>query len=260
MKIDVWRSLLRYPQSLCALILFGATICSLPIAAHAKGSNLYGLGLVKKSETFRCPTITQSSINLLAPDDGGKTLLDRPTVYFYTNLKPLAIHGKDSFSIVFRLREGVISNKTKTIFKVISRDFDIASSGLYSLTLPPNAPALEMGKIYTWNILFKMPPFETISRAFIKRESNPSVEQQVKIAPTDLEKARILAKNRYWYDALHLYSIWILAHPDDTIALSERKAMLDEIVDKPKDKCYGKSELYDSSSINAPQPIQQILQ
>ncbi len=252
MKIDVWRSLLRYPQSLYALILFGATICSLPIAAQAKDSSLYGLGIVQRRDTVvvRCPTVV--SLSILAPDDGARTLSEYPTIYWYINQR---LSGNEFFNI--RLGKGISNHR---VFYKDSNNLDRSASRLYSFTMPLNSKPLAELELYTWDITFNAPYSSNVSsRAFIKRESNPSVEQQVKIASTDLEKARIFAQNRYWYDALHLYSIWILAHPDDTIALSERKAMLDEIVDKPKDKCYGKSELYDSSPINAPQPIQQIL-
>ncbi|MFN5817520.1 MAG: DUF928 domain-containing protein, partial [Pseudanabaena sp.] len=81
----------------------------------------------------------------------------------------------------------------------------------------------------------------------IKRESNQSVMDEINTASTDLLKARIYARNAYWYDALDAYSKWIDANPRDQQALNERMQMLDQIIDRQqKLKCASKFNAIDS--------------
>ncbi|PZO37404.1 MAG: hypothetical protein DCF19_18910 [Pseudanabaena frigida] len=277
MKIDAWRSLFRYPKLIFMLVAFSAIGWCLPVAVHSKSSSFYGLGVIPNNVVegaTRCPKTKLVAVDLLAPDDGARTLSSRPTFYWYIEHKSLdakasspETENKEFFGISFILRSGFGRN-AKSIFSFRSKGYRKDNSGLYRFTLPPNSPNLEVDKTYTWNIRYASSvskdgdtPIDQIdARAIVRRESNPAVMSEIEGASTDLARARIFANNRYWYDALDAYTKWIDANPNDKIALRERLSMLDEIVERsPKLKCIGKYNVNDSSLINSPQSIQQIM-
>ncbi|PZU97085.1 MAG: hypothetical protein DCE90_08090 [Pseudanabaena sp.] len=241
-----------YPKLISLLIfLSGIGWCS-PMAVQSKNSSFYGLGIKPQFSQIRtrCGDLNNLiAVNLLAPDDGGRTLTARPTFYWYIEHKS----GKNNYSktrpkpkefnVDFILRDG-FDRKAQPIFKVRSRALQVNQKGsLYKLTLPSNAPLIDVGKIYSWQIRYtdgniSSPGSQIDERKTIKRENNQSVIEQVNSASTDLLKARIYADNAYWYDALDAYSKWIDENPSDQQALTERMRMFNEIIDRQqKLKC-----------------------
>lgn len=280
MKNFAWRSLLYYPQMICAIGFLSASSLSIPTSVQSKSSSFYGLGIPVRNSSlqiFRCGDYKNLvSVNLLAPDDGATTLSSHPTFYWYIEHKslvniPQAIpEDENVFYVDFILREG--SERTaKSIFRTRNshRENIKAHSGLYKFTLPTNSPPLEVGKTYTWQIRYIQNSTDKNNYdgsgqintvTFVKRVGNPSVMQQIDVASSELIKARIFAKNAYWYDALDSYTKWIDLNPNDNAALKERLTMLDQIMDRdPKIKCATKYNINNSSLVNGKKPIQQIM-
>jgi hypothetical protein len=273
MKLYIQRALLRYHKLIFMIISFGAINWCLPMGVQSKSISSYGLGIIHNDygtvRAVRCPKTNLVAIDLLAPEDGARTLSANPTFYWHIEHKSLnQVKSEKSFYIDFILRDG-FGHNAKSIFRSHSKGILKASSGLYRFTLSPNFPALEVGKTYTWHIRYTQSDYgdrqadnnQIDTQAIVKRESNPSVTKQVNAAATDLEKARILAENLYWYDALDAYTKWIDINPNDMQALRERLSMLDQIIESnPKSKCIGKYNLNNSSLINSKQSIPQIMQ
>ena len=273
MKLYIWRSLFHLPELGLTTIFLVAISWFVPNAVRSKDSSSYGLGIVQnryyERGTIRCANLGNLvAVDLLAPDDGARTLAERPTFYWYIDHKSQnEVKNDKNFYIYFILKEGFGAN-AKSIFRSRSVGILKASSGLYRFTLPPNSPTLEIGKTYAWHIRYMQADSEALNssnqidtRAIVKRESNSSVVEQVKVASTNLEKARIFAENLYWYDALDEYTKWIDANPNDMQASRERLSMLDQIIERnPKLKCIGKYNVNNSSLINSKQSTLQIMQ
>jgi hypothetical protein len=272
MKLYIWRSQFHWTKLVFATIFIVAIGWCAPNTVQSKASSSYGLGIVQNQHnagTVRCGNLGNLvAVDLLAPDDGARTLAERPTFYWYIDHKSQnEVKREKSFYIDFILREG-FSRNAKSIFRSRSVGILKASSGLYRFTLPPNSPALDIGKTYAWHIRYVQADneYEAINsnqidtRAIVKRESNASVIEKVRATSTNLEKARIFAENLYWYDALDEYTKWIDANPKDMQASSERLSMLNQIIERnPKLKCIGKYNVNNSSLINSKQSTPQIM-
>lgn len=272
MKLYIWRSQFHWTKLVFATIFIVAIGLYVPNTVQSKASSPYGLGIVQSRHnvgTVRCGNLGNLvAVDLLAPDDGGRTLAERPTFYWYIDHKSQnKVKREKSFHVYFILREG-IGRTAKSIFRSRSVGILKASSGLYRFTLPPNSPALEIGKTYAWHIRYVQADneYEAINsnqidtRAIVKRESNASVIEKVRATGTNLDKARIFAENLYWYDALDEYTKWIDANPNDMQASRERLSMLDQIIEKnPKLKCIGKYNVNNSSLINSRQSTPQLM-
>lgn len=255
-----------HPKLILLLTFLSGVSLSLPIPVQSRSSSFYGLDIKPQfspQEIYRCASSELIAVDLLAPDNGGRTLSTRPTFYWYIEHKSVLDNYPKNESkpakptkvinISFHLRDG-FDRSAKSIFKVESKATQVNTRGkLYKLTLPSNAPLLDIGKIYSWQIRYiVMDDSKSLDighvniRTFIKRESNQSVMEQINTAPTDLLKARIYAHNAYWYDALDSYSRWIDANPRDQKASNERIAMLNEIIDRQqKIKCATKFNAID---------------
>ncbi len=273
MKLDTWRSLFGDPKLIFIIISLSAIGWCLPVAVQSKSSIFYGLGIIYNQKNSagqtRCADFRNLvAVNLLAPDDGAKTLSSRPTFYWYIEHKSLNDEKSEkSFYLDFFLR-GNVSPHAKSIYTSRSNRILHNNSGLYKFTLPPDSPSLEVGQTYTWHIRYiqsdgrerDLNGSQIDTRAIVLLESNPSVMKQINEASTDLEKARIFASNRYWYDALDAYTKWIEANPSDPIALRERLSMLDEIIERnAKQKCAVKYNIDNSSLVNSTRSIEQVM-
>ncbi|MFM7887827.1 MAG: DUF928 domain-containing protein, partial [Pseudanabaena sp.] len=125
---------------------------------------------------------------------------------------------------------------TPIVFTFLLRDGNEASSkpiftaevkadkfGLYKFTLPDNAPALVKTREQRWQIRYN--DGKSITYAVIRLESDDNVTKAILAAKNELEKARIYAKNFYWYDALEAYDNWLSKQPKDDQAILERSQL-----------------------------------
>jgi hypothetical protein len=191
-------------------------------AQNRRTKSKYGLGTLpvaaRSGGGIRTPD-ELSRVTLLAPQDGGITLSERPTFYWYVAPIP---GDKDysTFQTGFRLRDPGDSNL---------KAFEIKRSGtkvgLYSMTLPKTTSAMEIGKEQAWIVQDFSNNFTSTS-VVVRLKKNEAAITELNKAKTNLEKARIYERYGYWYDALHAYTQWIEANPKDTIARRERANMI----------------------------------
>ncbi len=202
-------------QSAGALLSIGALVLlavsgSLMVSAQPRNQS-YGLGVPKTAGTGGATRGNLPQVVMLVPEDGAKTMSDRPTFYWYV--------GEAPFRTTFFLRD---ANETgaKTIYRL---EAEAKKAGLYRVTLPDSV-RLTSGQVQRWQVRWQdvrgVNQIDVASA--VKFESNPQVQTAVDRAKNDLEKARIFAANLYWYDAFDAYTKWLEANPTDKTARQER--------------------------------------
>ncbi|NMF57748.1 DUF928 domain-containing protein [Pseudanabaena yagii] len=194
----------------------------------------YGLGLPKSSGVGGATRSPENpTIILLVPKDGAKTLSARPTFFLSinppevkpeqsttaTSTKKISERKNTPITFTFLLRDGNESS-SKPIF---TTEVKADKFGLYKFTLPENAPALAKKKEQRWQIRYNNGASNTY--AVIRLESDDNVTKAIASAKSDLEKARIYAKNFYWYDAIEAYDSWLSKKPKDDKAILERSQL-----------------------------------
>jgi Domain of Unknown Function (DUF928) len=213
-----------------AVVCLAATLVTLAgdiTAAAQNRRSKYGLGTLpvgaRTSGGTRIPSnqLELPRVTLLAPQDGAIILSERPTFYWYVS--PIS-GDKDysAFTTVFRLGDPDDRN-----FKTLALESSSTKVGLYSFTLPPTTPALEIGKDLELIVQDKTNALSS-QKVVVRRKKNEAAISELNKAKTNLEKARIYERYGYWYDALHTYTLWIEVNPNDTIARRERANMIEE--------------------------------
>ncbi|MEA5476103.1 DUF928 domain-containing protein [Pseudanabaena galeata UHCC 0370] len=210
-----------------------ASVASPTLLGHEAFAQ-YGLGLPKSASSGGATRGDLPLITILGLEDGAKTLASRPTLYWYiapqntattssTTVPPID-SGKSSFKVTFFLRDGY-ERSAKPVFVAEGK---AEESGLYKFTLPENAPELMKGKAQRWQIRWQSNggAAQVDVYASIRRDDEPLVLKAIVSAKNDLEKARIYAKNAYWYDALDAYTSWLSKNPQDNTALTERSNLV----------------------------------
>lgn len=194
----------------------------------------YNLGLPKSASSGGATRGGLPLITILGIEDGAKTLASRPTLYWYiapqdaatttSTTVPQIDSAKGSFKVTFLLRDGH-DRAAKSVFVAEGKAED---SGLYKFTLPENAPELIKGKAQRWQIRWQGNggASQVDVYASIRRDDDLVVLKAIAAAKNDLEKARIYAKNAYWYDALDAYTSWLSKNPKDNVALTERSNLV----------------------------------
>lgn len=207
-------------------MIFLLSIATASPASARPPTSPFGLGLdffqVSRGVS-RCPTTMIG--NAIAPEDGGRTLSNKPTFYLY--IENLDGSQSKNYRAIFFLREG--SNiQSKPSYRVAGNSKKL---GLLKFTLPDDAPALQVGKDTRWQVRLEFPDRigdtnDINVNSFVRLEQNAEVERAIRQASSTLEKARIYARYYYWYDAFDTYSQWLEANPSDRIARQERSAMM----------------------------------
>ncbi len=206
-------------QSAGALLSMGALLLitiagSLTVAAQPRNQS-YGLGIPKTAGTGGATRGNLPQVVMLVPEDGARTLSDRPTFYWYVREAP--------FRATFFLRD---ANEVgaSTIYRV---EAEAKKPGLYRVTLPESVRLTE-GQVQRWQVRWQ--DSRGVSQidvaGAVKLQSNAQVQSAIAKAPNDLAKARIFAANLYWYDAFDAYSKWLEANPNDKTARQERAELV----------------------------------
>ncbi|KST62048.1 DUF928 domain-containing protein [Mastigocoleus testarum] len=127
------------------------------------------------------------------------TIDKRPTFWMYT-----PYDRKEPLSGEFSLQNG--DNEVfRTSFKLPTK------SGVFSISLPPIAPGLEIGSKYRWYIDINCPMTEvsieaptTVSLTGVVKRVNPSSEMTMDLsnAKTPVEKIKVYAKYGVWFNTL----------------------------------------------------------
>ncbi len=208
-----------FNQSTHALLATGALVLltlgsSFAVIAQPRTPS-YGLGMPRTAGTGGATRGNLPQVVMLAPDDGARTLSDRPSFYWYVEKAP--------FRTTFFLRDSV-DGRSKTVYKLEGK---ADKPGLYRITLPDNI-RLKNNDPQRWQVRWQDEKgVEQVDVASaIKLEPNPQLSAQLASAKTELERARIYSANFYWYDAFDSYTKWLEANPQDQKAIQERNTLI----------------------------------
>lgn len=133
---------------------------------------------------------------IVPADHTGQTVSERPTFFWY-----LAAKTPVRFTLV---EPGVPKPIHETLITP-------PKPGIMQVSLPEQAPALEVGKVYRWSITLSCstprPSALPYAQAWIQRvPQTAELEQQLKTAQSNGAKAQIYASAGLWFDALKLLS------------------------------------------------------
>lgn len=141
-----------------------------------------------------CNTMnTPVSLNLVAPKDHiGTTVVGHPTFLWH-----ISAPAPMRFTLV---EPGVAK-------PLMDKQINVEKPGIVQLEMPQEAPELLVGKQYRWVasiICNKNRPSENIyARTWVKRvTSSPSLEQKLRAATKESERASVYAQSGIWYDAI----------------------------------------------------------
>jgi hypothetical protein len=159
-------------------------------------------------------------IPLMPKTNYGRTISGRPTFLVY--LPPTA-----SQEVFFSLQDANRNHHYQTTFSISGQ------GGIVELTLPEDAPELEMGKEYVWFLAPIAPdgilrPDNYGVTGWVKRVDAP-IARQEQSSLNPIELATLYAKEGIWYDTLQVLSAAKLAQPDDATLASEWKDLLEQV-------------------------------
>jgi hypothetical protein len=159
-------------------------------------------------------------IPLMPKTNYGRTISGRPTFLVY--VPPTA-----SQEVFFSLQDANRNHHYQTTFSISGQ------GGIVELTLPEDAPELEMGKEYVWFLAPIAPdgilrPDNYGVTGWVKRVDAP-IARQEQSSLNPIELATLYAKEGIWYDTLQVLSAAKLAQPDDATLASEWKDLLEQV-------------------------------
>jgi hypothetical protein len=159
-------------------------------------------------------------IPLMPTNNYGRTISGRPTFLVY--LPPTA-----SKEVFFSLQDANRNHHYQTTFQISGK------SGIVALTLPDDAPELEIGEEYVWYLAPIAPdgilrPDNYGVNGWVKRVEAPIVSDDLS-SLNPIELATLYAKEGIWYDTLQVLSEAKLAQPDDATLAAEWKDLLEQV-------------------------------
>lgn len=148
----------------------------------------------------------------------GRTVAARPTFFVY--VPPTATK-----EVFFSLQDERRNHVYQTVLKISGK------GGIVSVTLPENAPELEIGKNYVWFFapiepggILQPDNYGTIG--WIRRVESQAAQNAT---GTPIERATEYAKDGIWYDTLAILAAAKLAQPGNQTLASEWNDLLKEV-------------------------------
>ncbi|MGD2181785.1 DUF928 domain-containing protein [Lusitaniella coriacea] len=167
-------------------------------------------------------------IPLLPETKAGYTIAPRPTLYLY--IPPTSVR-----QVFFSLQDENRQTTYQTTLEISGQ------GGIVSITLPENAPELEVGKYYAWFFAPIEPdgilrPDNYGVTGWIKRVAVPSEVQDVSLSP--LERAAVYAESGIWYDTLEILASARQVQAENTSLGTEwtdllKQVGLEAVADRP---------------------------
>jgi hypothetical protein len=194
----------------------------------ASGASRGEIGFKPPGDSPPAPTTTASGgirtdaqprLTALLPDTlQGRTVSARPT--FFVHVPPTA-----SREIFFSLQDEARNHVYQTTLKISD------NGGIVKVTLPEDAPELEMGKNYIWFFAPIAPgghlePDNYGIMGWVKRVEAPTSARN---AETPLQLATEYAAEGIWYDTLAVLAAALEAQPNNTVLASEWHDLLQQV-------------------------------
>jgi Domain of Unknown Function (DUF928) len=155
---------------------------------------------------------------VLPPSQYGQTVSARPTFFVYM---PQTLSQEVFFSVQ--------DEQGKTLYH--TRLNMSGQGGVVSVTLPDNAPELEIGKNYLWFFAPIQPgeilrPDNAATVGWVKRVEAASDRESFSSA---IEQASAYAKEGIWYDTLSVLAQAQRSQPDNAALVQEWKELLEQV-------------------------------
>jgi len=185
--------------------------------AHSRGNTRVDGGIV------RGPANDLPALYILAPNDDGHTLAEQPRVFWYLSRPTNA-------PLVLTLMPDDPNAKDP----LLEINLDATKSGIQSFDLAQSHVKLEPGVGYQICLALKPEKNHGATDVFrsaeIERVEAPySLVAQMLATPDPMEKARLLARNGMFYDALKLVTSQIEANANDRTWREQRASLLDQV-------------------------------
>ncbi|MEM9805874.1 MAG: DUF928 domain-containing protein [Cyanobacteria bacterium P01_D01_bin.56] len=151
--------------------------------------------------------LQQPTQALMPRNNFGLTFAERPTVFVQlpenTSAHNLILTVTDEKDLYYAEENFSVANQT----------------GLLSLSLSAQSPALEVGRNYRWHVVVvcgeQADPDNVVLAGWVQRVATTSLVTQVLQQKSPLAQAKWLGGNGYWYDMVAVLSEEIKAHPND---------------------------------------------
>ena len=135
------------------------------------------------------------------------TLASHPT--FFINLPPTSAK-----QVFFKIRDRNEDYEYTTILPITGK------GGVTSVTLPPDAPALETGQTYQWFLAVmcqeQLKPDSPMVQGSVKRVTTIISSSEPIKAITQLEKAEMYAQGEIWYETISILAQLREEQPEDS--------------------------------------------
>ncbi len=147
----------------------------------------------------------------------GWTISDHPTFFVY-------IPRTSAKQIFFSLYSEDRQYHYQTTFELNK------TGGIVAIRMPPEAPALEMGKPYQWSVILLEPgeimrPDAYSITGWVKRVAVPPAEGSL----NTIERAALYGKSGIWYDMLNVLVSARLAQPENATLTKEWADLLQQV-------------------------------
>jgi Domain of Unknown Function (DUF928) len=106
-------------------------------------------------------------------------------------------------------------------------------AGIVSIKLPDSSPELVVGKRYKWSLALICDPRQrdrdVVVEGWMQRTELSSTTMQQLSGVSDLDRVRIYAENRIWYDTLATMAELVKMHPNDSTILGRWETLLQSV-------------------------------
>lgn len=162
----------------------------------------------------------------------GLTVAERPTFWFYV---PYTLNPEVGLEFV------LLDDNDNEIYKA-ELDATTPSPGIVSVTLPPSAKALDVGKMYHWYFMVYCAGENSVfTEGAVQRVAPPPALVHVDQL-TPREQAAAYADNGIWFDAMTVIATLHREHPNDGAIAADwaallRSANLSDVARQPFVEC-----------------------
>jgi len=215
-KPYIWQAVLAV---LCCLLL-------LPVnTVYASGTPVYNPPETG-APTRRMGAGTRSGNNglrffVIAPEHTGHVMNAQPVLYWFTS-KPIQ-------QARFRLQQ-VSPMKSKPILDIHLR---ASKAGIQSVNLAAHQAQLKYDVIYEWSVSLPIALGQrgnALTSATLKRvPPSPGLNQSLAKSQKGTALYPVYARSGFWYDAISNLSALIDARPEDTVLLTHRVVLLEQV-------------------------------
>ncbi len=158
---------------------------------------------------------------VIAPEHTGHVMNAQPVLYWFSS-KPIQ-------QARFRLQQ-VSPTKSAPLLEV---SLHVSKAGVHAINLAAHQVQLQYDLIYEWSVSLPTAPGERgnpLTSATLKRvPPSPGLNQALADTKQGMALYPVYARSGFWYDAISNLSALIDARPEDTVLLTHRVVLLEQV-------------------------------